>query len=217
MSDFATLFGSNRIMVVLRGLPPADTVQVAEDAWDAGVELLEVPIGRPEQVPSLSAAVVAGRERGRMVGAGTVVTPEQVDTALDAGAGYTVSPGFDAAVLARSSALGLPHLPGVATPSEVQRAYAAGCRWMKAFPAIVLGPAWFRAIRGPFPDVRYVATGGIAATAASEYLDAGAQIVAVGAAFTHSDQRKTLIEVVNRYRAQDPPHQPPDLGSLPES
>jgi 2-dehydro-3-deoxyphosphogluconate aldolase/(4S)-4-hydroxy-2-oxoglutarate aldolase len=196
MTDLDALFGEHRVMVVLRGLPPGETVELARLAWDVGVELVEVPIGTPGQVPALAATVQAGAERGRTVGAGTVLTIGHVRAAAGAGARYTVAPGFDPDVLAASLAAGLPHLPGAATASEVQHARAAGCRWVKVFPAGVLGPDWFRAMRGPFPDAGFVATGGITAARAGEYLAAGAHMVALGAALTDPAQRNALADLI---------------------
>lgn len=196
MTTFEELFGEHRVLTILRGRPAAETVTLANLAWDAGVELLEVPIGEPAQVPSLAAAAAAGAERGKLVGAGTVVTIEQVRAAARAGARYTVAPGLDPAVLAASLAAGMPHLPGVATATEVQRARGAGCQWVKAFPAAALGTAWFQAIQGPFPDVRYVATGGLTVQTAPAFLDAGARVVALGAALTDPAQRERLGDLV---------------------
>lgn len=196
MADFDALFGEHRVMTILRGLPPDETVALAQQAWEAGVELVEVPIGEPHQVAALAAAVAAGAEQGKLVGAGTVISGEQVRAAALAGARYTVAPGLDVSVLAASLAAGLPHLPGVGTATEVQRAHGAGCRWVKAFPASALGPAWFRAMRGPFPGLRFVATGGVRVSAAGEFLAAGAQVVAVGAALADPAQRDQLRELV---------------------
>jgi 2-dehydro-3-deoxyphosphogluconate aldolase/(4S)-4-hydroxy-2-oxoglutarate aldolase len=192
VTGFDELFGDHRVMIILRGLSPDETVDVAHRAWDAGIELLEVPIGTPEMVPALAAAVKAGGERGKLVGAGTVVTPEQARVAAEVGARYTVAPGLDLTVLGASLAAGLPHLPGVATATEVHRARRAGCTWVKAFPAAALGPAWFSAIRGPFPDLHYVATGGITAETAGQFLAAGAQVVAVGGALSDPAQLTLL-------------------------
>jgi Entner-Doudoroff aldolase len=192
------IFGEHRVMAILRGLPPDETVALAARLWDGGVRVLEVPIGTPEAVPSLRAAVVAGAERGLHVGAGTVTTPAQVRAAAEAGAQYTVAPGLDLTVLAASLAAGLPHLPGVGTASEVQRARAAGCRWLKAFPAKALGPEWISAMRGPFPDVRFVATGGLKVADAKPFLDAGTSVVALGAALADPDQRAALGDLLDR-------------------
>ncbi|GAA4893993.1 2-keto-3-deoxy-phosphogluconate aldolase [Stackebrandtia albiflava] len=199
MTGFDELFAGHRIMVILRGLPAARTVELATTAWDAGVELVEVPIGEPDQVASLAAAVAAGAERGKTVGAGTVVTEDQVRAAAHAGARYTVAPGLDTTVAAASRAAGLPHLPGVATATEVQRALAAGCDWVKAFPATTLGPAWFKAMHGPFPGLRLVATGGVSVATAPDFLAAGAEVVALGSALSDSRQVAELTALVERH------------------
>jgi 2-dehydro-3-deoxyphosphogluconate aldolase / (4S)-4-hydroxy-2-oxoglutarate aldolase len=186
--DFDEIFGGQRVMAILRGLPPDETVALATRLWDAGVTVLEVPIGTAEAVDSLRAAVTAAAGRGLRVGAGTVITPAQARAAADAGARYTVAPGLDLTVLAASLAAGLPHLPGVGTASEVQQAYAAGCRWHKAFPAKALGAAWISAMHGPFPEVRFVATGGLTVGDARPFLAAGASVVALGAALADPEQ-----------------------------
>ena len=190
------IFGEQRVMAILRGLPPKETVELAARLWDGGVRVLEVPIATPDALPSLRAAVAAGEARGLRVGAGTVITPDQVRAAADAGASYTVAPGLDLTVLAASLAAGLPHLPGVGTGSEVQRAWVAGCRWLKAFPAKALGPEWISAMLGPFPDVRFVATGGLKVTDAKAFLAAGAGVVALGAALADPQQRAALGDLL---------------------
>jgi 2-dehydro-3-deoxyphosphogluconate aldolase / (4S)-4-hydroxy-2-oxoglutarate aldolase len=189
---FDDIIGEQRVMAILRGLPPRETVEIAERLWDAGVTVLEVPIGFPDAVPALRAAASAAEDRGLRVGAGTVITPAQVTAAAEAGARYTVAPGFDPLVLAASLAAGLPHLPGVGTATEVQRAYLAGCRWLKAFPAAALGPAWISGLHGPFPDVRFVATGGLKIADVPAFLAAGARVVALGAALADPSQRDQI-------------------------
>jgi 2-dehydro-3-deoxyphosphogluconate aldolase/(4S)-4-hydroxy-2-oxoglutarate aldolase len=196
--DLDELFAGQRVMIILRGMPSPDAaVDSAHRAWNAGVELVEVPIGQPGDAEVLAAVVEAGRGRGKAVGAGTIIAPDRVRTAVDAGARYTVAPGFDPKILKLSERANLPHLPGVATPSEVQQAWSAGCRWVKVFPASTLGPEWFSAIRGPFPDVRYLATGGVSLAAARSYADAGASVVAFGASATTPEQSAELASLVN--------------------
>lgn len=190
--SFDDILADISVMAILRGLPPAETVDIAARLWDAGVTVLEIPIGHPDQVASLRAAADAARERGLRVGAGTVITPEQVRQASAAGAQYTVAPGYDPGVLAASLAAGMPHLPGVGTATEVQRAWLAGCRWLKAFPAAALGPAWIAGLLGPFPDARFVATGGLTVADAPAYLSAGARVVALGAALADPGQRDQI-------------------------
>ncbi|MDT0304913.1 bifunctional 4-hydroxy-2-oxoglutarate aldolase/2-dehydro-3-deoxy-phosphogluconate aldolase [Streptomonospora wellingtoniae] len=175
-------------MAILRGLPPADTVALAARAWDLGIGVVEVPARDPRGMEALRATVRAGAERGVPVGAGTVVGLRQVREVGACGAAFTVAPGFDPEVMAASQEAGMPHLPGVASPTEVQGVMRAGGRWVKAFPASVLGPDWIRALHGPFPDLRVVATGGVDGRNARTFLDAGADVVAVGSALGDPDQ-----------------------------
>ncbi|UQX88470.1 bifunctional 4-hydroxy-2-oxoglutarate aldolase/2-dehydro-3-deoxy-phosphogluconate aldolase [Jatrophihabitans telluris] len=178
-------------MAILRGYSPSRTLELAVRAWDLGVQLVEVPIQSDEAVAALRLVVAAGRERGLRVGAGTVLDPGQVRMAAEAGAQFTVSPGLDPTVVTASLTAGLPNLPGVATASEIQLAQRIGVRWLKAFPASVLGPAWFQAMQGPFPTMNFVATGGISAANAEVFLRAGARVVAVGSAL--DDKRELEI------------------------
>ncbi|MEB3366898.1 bifunctional 4-hydroxy-2-oxoglutarate aldolase/2-dehydro-3-deoxy-phosphogluconate aldolase [Saccharopolyspora mangrovi] len=185
------------VMAILRGMDPQRTVELAERAWDLGIDAVEVPIETPEAEPSLAAAVRAGTERGRPVGAGTISTSDQLRTARELGAAFTIAPGLDADVVQLSAELDLPHVPGVATPSEIQQALRLGLSWVKAFPAAELGSSWFRAMRGPFPALRVVATGGMNARNAPEFLQAGADVVAVGSALEDDAQLPALAQLID--------------------
>jgi Entner-Doudoroff aldolase len=194
--SFDEIFAGRKVMAILRGLSPHETVSVAGALWDAGVTVLEIPIAEPEAVASLRAAAGAAHERGLRVGAGTVITADQVRAAAEAGAQYTVAPGLDLDVLAASEAAGMPHLPGVGSATEVQRAWLAGCRWLKAFPAAALGPAWISGLLGPFPDVNFVATGGLSVATAPVFLEAGARVAALGAALADPSQRDQISDLL---------------------
>lgn len=197
-TDFDRLFAGQTVMAILRGMPPAETVALAETAWDGGVDLVEVPIGQPGQEEALAAVVKAAEPRGLAVGAGTVVSTDHVARALDAGAVYTVAPGLDETVLEASRYAGLAHLPGVATASELQHATRLGCKWVKVFPASALGPAWFKAMAGPFPDMRYVATGGVGVNEVGAYLRAGASVIGIGSALASPEALATLTEQISQ-------------------
>ncbi|MGB2567157.1 bifunctional 4-hydroxy-2-oxoglutarate aldolase/2-dehydro-3-deoxy-phosphogluconate aldolase [Micromonospora citrea] len=194
--DFTPIFADARVMVILRDLPPAETVRLAEQAWELGIDVVEVPIRTADAVLALRAAVQAGRERGKLVGAGTVRTPAQVRQAASAGAAFTVAPGLDLAVADAAVTYGIPHLPGVATPTEAQRALDHGLVWLKAFPAVSLGPQWFTAVAGPLPELRFVATGGIDADNAGDFLAAGVKVVAVGSALSDPRQIPRLAALI---------------------
>jgi 2-dehydro-3-deoxyphosphogluconate aldolase/(4S)-4-hydroxy-2-oxoglutarate aldolase len=106
-----------------------------------------------------------------LVGAGTVLNVDDVDRAVDAGAHFLVSPGFDLDVIERAHSANLPFIPGVATATEVQQALRAGLTYVKFFPAIPAGGlAAISALHGPFPSVRFMPTGGITLATLNEYL-----------------------------------------------
>lgn len=184
---FADAASRSPLLAILRGFSPEETVRLCEVAWAAGARLVEVPIQDPSAHDSLAAAVEAGLEHGRIVGAGTVTTLERLESARSLGARFTVAPGFDPEVAVASRDAGLPHLPGVATATEVQRAMALGFDWLKAFPAAQLGSGWIRAMHGPFPTAHFVATGGMERGNAAEFLAGGAELLAIGQAITTLD------------------------------
>ncbi|MDT9595331.1 bifunctional 4-hydroxy-2-oxoglutarate aldolase/2-dehydro-3-deoxy-phosphogluconate aldolase [Nocardioides zeae] len=196
-AGFDELFARTPVMAILRGYDPGRTVALCERAWSVGIDVVEVPIQSDDAVASLGAAVRAAEAAGRVVGAGTVTSAERVRRAADAGARFTVAPGFSPEVLRASEDAGLPHLPGVATPTDVQHALGAGATWVKAFPASVLGTGWFRAVQGPFPGLPLVATGGIDADNAADYLAAGARVVAVGSALDDPRQLDLLAALAS--------------------
>ncbi|MFI7010040.1 bifunctional 4-hydroxy-2-oxoglutarate aldolase/2-dehydro-3-deoxy-phosphogluconate aldolase [Streptomyces sp. NPDC050145] len=196
--SFEELFAGVPVMAILRGMPADRTVELAVRAWELGIECVEVPVQDEAAGRVLAEVVAAGSERGKPVGAGTVTSAERLARAVAAGAAFTVAPGLDAEVARASVAAGLPHLPGVATPTDVQAARALGLDWLKAFPASVLGAGWFRAMRGPFPEVPFVATGGIDAENAAAYLAAGARVVAVGSALEDPEQLPRLAALLSR-------------------
>lgn len=115
-----------------------------------------------------------------LVGAGTVITPAQVEQAKAAGAAFVVSPGLSTAVVAECRALDLPVIPGIASATELQQALDLGLSLVKLFPAqIVGGPAAIQALSGPFPQVSFLPTGGVTAANLGDYL-ALAAVAAVG-------------------------------------
>lgn len=195
-SVFDEIFRDVPLMAILRGMGVERTLATATRAWDLGITAVEVPVQTPTDVEALRVLAEAARERGLTVGAGTVVTLDHVRQAAEAGAAFTVSPGFDVDVVRASHEAGLPALPGVATATEVQRALDEGLTWLKAFPASLLGTAWFPAMRGPFPQARFVATGGMDSTNARSYLDAGVRVVAVGSALEDEAQLPALAQLL---------------------
>jgi 2-dehydro-3-deoxyphosphogluconate aldolase/(4S)-4-hydroxy-2-oxoglutarate aldolase len=162
-------------VVVLEDLAAA--LPLARALRDGGLPVAEVTF-RTAAAPAALRALAA--EGDLLVGAGTVVRPDQVDAAVAAGARCIVTPGLSRAVVARCRELAVPVIPGVATATEVMAALDLGCELLKFFPAETSGGvAALRALGGPFPDVRFVPTGGITAANAAGYLGLGS-VLAVG-------------------------------------
>lgn len=198
MMAFDELFDGVPLMAILRGIGAERSLELSSRAWELGIDHVELPVQSAADLEALQVVAAAGRERGRLVGAGTVVSPDQIPAIAEAGAAFTVSPGFDLEVVRASEAAGLPSLPGVATPTEIQAAVKTGLTWVKAFPAAQLGTAWFQAMAGPFPQVKFVATGGMDANNAGDFLAAGVRCVAVGSALADPAQLDRLSELLNR-------------------
>jgi 2-dehydro-3-deoxyphosphogluconate aldolase/(4S)-4-hydroxy-2-oxoglutarate aldolase len=193
---FDAAYGGAPLMAILRGTGVERAVRLATTAWDLGIDSVEVTLQSADDLRALKEVARLASERGKIVGAGTIVSPEQIPAAIEAGARYLVSPGFDPRVVAAARTHRIPILPGVSSPSEVQLAASLGLTWLKAFPAQWLGADWFRHIRGPFPDVRFVATGGLDAGSAREFLDAGVRVAAVGSALEDPTQLARLAELL---------------------
>ena len=162
-------------VVVLEEL--ATALPLARALREGGLPVAEVTFRTAAAADAVRALAAEG---DILVGAGTVVRAEQVDVAVAAGARYIVTPGLSARVIERCRDLSVPVIPGVATATEVMAALDLGCDLLKFFPAGTSGGvAAIRALGGPFPDVRFVPTGGITAANAADYLAVGS-VVAVG-------------------------------------
>jgi len=185
VSTFRELLGDLRVIPVVvvdsaRSAPP-----LAAALAEGGLPCAEVTLRTPAALDALRAMA---REPGMLVGAGSVITAEQVDRAVDAGARFVVSPGLSDTVLARCRALGVPVLPGVATAGEIMRALETGVDLLKVFPAAHLGgPAGVRSLAAPFPSVRFVPTGGIGSGDLAAYLALDA-VAAVGGSWMVSTE-----------------------------
>jgi 2-dehydro-3-deoxyphosphogluconate aldolase/(4S)-4-hydroxy-2-oxoglutarate aldolase len=167
-----------------RRIVPVVVIDELESALPLARALVDGGLPVAEVTFRTAIAAVAMRliadETDLLVGAGTVVRPEQVDLAFDAGARFIVTPGFSPAVAERCRELWIPVIPGVATATEVINAVDHGLDLLKLFPAEASGGVpLLRALRGPFPEVRFVPTGGISAANAPDYL-AVPSVAAVG-------------------------------------
>lgn len=168
------------LVAILRGVTPDTVLEVGECLLQCGIATLEVPLNSPEPLASIALLQRHFGSRA-VIGAGTVLTPDQVEAVARAGATLVLSPDMNPEVIARSRALGLRSVPGVATPTEAFRALAAGADALKMFPADMLGVASLKAWRSVLPaGTAIYAVGGIDAGNAAAFLAAGAAGVGVG-------------------------------------
>ncbi len=177
---FAEAFAACPLVAVLRGLTPAEAEAIGDALVDAGFTLLEVPLNSPD--PLTSIAAMAKRYAGRaIVGAGTVLTTDDVAAVADAGGELIVSPNTDPAVIRASVARGMISLPGYYTPSEGFAALAAGAHGLKLFPAEGAAPAYLKAQRAVLPkDTKVLAVGGITPDTMAAWHAAGADGFGLG-------------------------------------
>ncbi|MEU9480696.1 bifunctional 4-hydroxy-2-oxoglutarate aldolase/2-dehydro-3-deoxy-phosphogluconate aldolase [Streptomyces sp. NPDC048191] len=147
----------------------ADAVPLARALVAGGLPAIEVTLRTPAALDAIRAIVA--EVPGAVVGAGTVITPEQVGACVAAGSRFLVSPGWTDALLEAMRGSGVPYLPGVSTTSEVVALLERGVREMKFFPAQAAGgTAYLKSLAGPLPQARFCPTGGIGPATAPEYL-----------------------------------------------
>ncbi len=170
------------VLAVLRGISPDEIGPIGAALVEAGVRALEVTLDSPEPYRSLAALASAHQGRAAIC-AGTVLRPEQVGRAAEAGAATIVSPNFSPAVVAETVRRGLVAAPGVMTPSEGFAAIEAGASMLKLFPGDVLQPAAVKSIRAVTPkEIPLVVTGGVGLDTIGAFLKAGAVGVGIGGA-----------------------------------
>lgn len=190
--EICKLVDQEKIIAIVRGVDPDTCLKVAEALYAGGIRLLEVtfPQKNPElfQATADAIAMIKSAFAGRMrIGAGTVLTVEQVEVAAKAGAEYIISPNVDTDVIRRTLELGLVSMPGALTPSEVMIAHNAGADYVKLFPIGVMGTAYVKAIMAPISHVKMLAVGNISSDNAADYLKAGVVGLGVGGKLVNKD------------------------------
>ncbi|GAB3008409.1 hypothetical protein GCM10023080_087840 [Streptomyces pseudoechinosporeus] len=200
-TDLASVLAGARVMPVLTVRRVSTARPLADALAAGGARCAEVTFRTPDAELVLKEMAAHG---GLVVGVGTVLTPEQAERAVAAGARFVVSPGFDEEVVAKCRELGVPVVPGIATATELMRALKAGLDTVKLFPAEPLGGVrTLRALAAPFPGMRFVPTGGIGASRLATYL-AHPAVLAVGGSWmaTADHLRRGDYEGIRRLTAE---------------
>lgn len=168
------------LVAILRGLEPNDAVAVGQAVHSAGIEAIEVPLNSPEPFSSIEQLVQA-LPASALIGAGTVLSPQDVDDLNEAGGRLLVSPNIDAGVMTRAADHNMVTMPGVFTPTEAFQAIRLGASALKFFPASVLGAGGIAAVRAVLPkDVLIGAVGGVSETDFAGYRAAGVTLFGLG-------------------------------------
>src|SRR6516162_10833567 len=167
------------IVAVVRSQDSLQLVEAARALADGGVIVVEITMTVPDALDVLRQVRQALGDR-LLLGAGTILDAETCRATLLAGAEYIVSPTLNLDVIRLCQRYDKLVMPGAFTPTEILAAWEAGADIVKVFPAEVLGPPFFKALRGPLPQVRLMPTGGVDLTTATEFLRAGACCLGVG-------------------------------------
>ncbi len=190
------------LLAVVRGESRSAALEVVGALIEGGVSGIEITFTTPE-APQVIQDLDEQYGDDILLGAGTVITREQVDQAAEAGSTFLVSPGCDPELLSAMLGTGLLVLPGVLTPSEVMLARRLGAPAVKLFPGSSGGPSYLKALLGPFPDVSFVPTGGVSVDNVPDWFAAGARTVGAGSALAPSSltgrDRSEVVETARRF------------------
>jgi 2-dehydro-3-deoxyphosphogluconate aldolase/(4S)-4-hydroxy-2-oxoglutarate aldolase len=174
------LYGS-RLVAVIRSKSAEDALALAQAAADGGIKFIEITLTVPG---ALDVIKHLAARKDIHVGAGTVLVPQQAERAIGAGAEFVVSPSLELNLIGICHTANSACFPGAATPSEIIAASRAHADLVKIFPAdLVGGPSFIRQVQAPFPDVRFMVSGGVSLTNVSEYVRAGVTGICLGSAY----------------------------------
>lgn len=187
------------LVAILRGVQPKRVIAIAEVLYEAGIRMIEVPLNSSDPYASI-AALAASRRHDCLIGAGTVLTVEDVDRLDGAGGKLLVTPNVEPAVISRARDKGMVTMPGVFTATEALSAARAGATGLKFFPAGVLGASGITAIRAVLPpELVIAAVGGVSDKNFADYTKAG--ILAFGLGTSLYKPGMTAAEVAERAKA----------------
>jgi len=168
------------LVAILRGLRPEETNETIAALCEAGFEAIEIPLNSPDPFHSIRIAVDSA-PADTLIGAGTVLSVNDVERLAEAGGTLMVSPNVDTDVIGRATAHHMVSMPGVFTPTEALGAVRAGASGLKFFPAFVLGPAGIAAIRAVLPpDIEIGAVGGVSHQNYRDYQSVGVRTFGLG-------------------------------------
>lgn len=205
--------GEVGIIPVIRAANAEEASQIVEAISNGGIPTVEITMTVPDAIPLLREVVRTKSDL--LAGAGTVLTAQQAELCIAAGARFLVSPGLSAEVMRTAAKHNILAIPGAFTPTEVMAAKELGATVIKIFPCgSGGGPSHIKSLRAPFPDVHFIPTGGVSLKNAEEYFAAGAFALGIGAELADiaalrrnehhkiTDAAKSLADLVRKHKAQ---------------
>lgn len=198
--NFLTFLQDVPVVGILRDIPEGAEEACAKTSAECGLKAIEVTMNTPAATRIIKKLKNAAKPLGISVGAGTVRNLQDLDSALSVGAEFIVSPNTVKDVIETCARKNIPSIPGALSPTEVQFAYDAGATCVKVFPVnCVGGPAYIKALRGPFRDIPLLACGGVSTENVQEFILGGANLVAFGGSiFKPSLMRENAWESIAR-------------------
>ncbi|MBO0803195.1 MAG: bifunctional 4-hydroxy-2-oxoglutarate aldolase/2-dehydro-3-deoxy-phosphogluconate aldolase [Nocardiopsaceae bacterium] len=190
MPDTVESLTGHGIVVIYRGLTPRQCLLATSILHEAGLRWFEVTMNSTTPLDTIR-LLREEAPAGAHIGAGTVLDPDDVSRAADAGATFMISPHLDEKVVARTKDEGLISIPGAFTPTEMVRAVAAGADLVKVFPVRPVGAGYIKQVRAPLPDIPIFVSGGVDAALAAECFAQGAAVAGVGAQLLGGDAAAT--------------------------
>ncbi len=178
--EFIQQLEADRTLAVVRAPGIPDAAELCHALASGGIRSVELTFTTPDALAHVRRAADTAAEHGAAVGIGTVLTADQAKAAIDAGAKFLVTPGLRPEVAEVAVKAGIPFSLGAMTPTEVAQALDLGSAAVKIFPARQLGPVYLKDLQGPYPGIKLLPSGGIDASNAKGYLDAGAAAVCCG-------------------------------------
>ncbi len=203
---FDRYFNECPLIAIIRGVTPAEAADIAHALFEGGIRIIEVPLNSPDPLASVGAITDALGDRA-LIGAGTVLRPEQVAQVGDAGGRIIVSPNMSPAVIRATVEAEMVSSPGIFTASEAFAALDAGAHTLKLFPAEAASPKVVKALRAVLPSaVPFLMVGGITPESVAGWLDAGADGFGLGGGLYKPGQSaeqtlekaRTYVEAVRR-------------------
>ena len=184
--------GNNMIVAIIRGFEPDTCLRLTEAYVNGGINMVEVTFNQkaPQTWKDTAAAIRSIKDHfagAVKVGAGTVLTEEQLRICEDAGGEYMVTPNVNTALIRKCAADGLMAMPGAMTPTEAVEAYDAGATYVKLFPAGILGPDYVKAVKAPLSHIPFLAVGGIGPDNIGDFMKAGCVGAGVGGNLTNRE------------------------------